>query len=142
MTCCFPSIGVEKVKIILFPPSFRFNDASCSEVGVVDLRICFTILGSLALLAPSVQLPVFVEFSASDICFSLAAGCSSLFELNLFKEKGQRLQLPLDETIGCDVFPIRDFSTQSKIISYHVLRFKSFLIPNAKHTGALEQQIP
>lgn len=39
-TCCFPSIAVENVNVMIFPPSFRPKDAICTDVGVM-VRIFF-----------------------------------------------------------------------------------------------------
>lgn len=104
-TCCFPSIAVEKVKVTVFLPSFRFNDATCSEVGVVSLTLLLFRLDLSSFLFMS-GLNVFFEESPRVLFFaSLGIGGKEFLDPDLLKEKGQILQFPPGGGLSVDVSP-------------------------------------
>lgn len=92
LTSCFPSIGVENVNVTTFLPSFKFKDASCSDVGVIALSL---FLLSLLLLTLS-------SSAKSMRLLPLRVGWPALVLLDLLKEKGHSLQLPPDATMASD----------------------------------------
>lgn len=89
-------MAVEKVKVTMFLPSFRFNDAICSEVGVVSLIIFFVRLGLLSFLFTSVKVLFSEELPLIVLLASFGFGGEDSLDTDLLKEKGQILQFPVD----------------------------------------------
>lgn len=132
-TCCFPSIAVENVKVTVFFPSFKFKDASCSDVGVSALNILFTTFGLSTFLSPSLQVVLSEAFSAPETLASFGAGCIPFLDFDLLKEKGQILQLPPGDALNFDGSPERGFSTWSTAImpfGSNICSFPNKTIPN------------
>ena len=126
-TCCFPSIGVKNVKVIVFIPSLRFSEANCSDVGH-GTRTIF--------LAALVSTNSFLSWFESILTSSEAiltselltldeSNCVDFWDVDFRRENGQSLQCPLGEAVALDGSPETFFSTRSM----HILTF-GFVVMN------------
>lgn len=93
------------MKVTIFLPSFRFNDAICSEVGVNSLTFFFVRLGLVSFLFASVQILFSGELPKISLLASFGIGGEESLDPVLLKEKGQILQLPPGGELLVDVPP-------------------------------------